>query len=187
MKLSKQGDLSRKWRSFKRHVVLLAQPIALALFATYLWQKLHTAGIHFPKADEASLTTAVIATLAIAFSILAGLVLNSIWEKYQKVVICVLKRDMDCFLLYRDERIPIVFHLLLASLSLPIIVMVMLLEYSSVWSGGASTFVVTLAISVYWLVATQLQNPAKSLWFAERIPPDWLTVDIDEHFKLHQA
>ncbi len=167
--------------------MLLCQPFFAAMLAVVAWYHLSKAGIHFPKADEAVLTTAVVATLAITFSIIAALVLNSIWEKYQKVVIAVLEQDEHKFLLYRDERIPIVLHLLLASLSAPIIGMVMLLEYKGFWSGAASTFCITFAISIYWLVVVQLESPAKSPWFAERIPPEWLIADIDKHFKLERT
>lgn len=187
MKLSKRDDGARKWRSFKRHTMLLCQLFLSALLAVLAWYQLAKAEIHFPKADEGVLTTAVVATLAITFSIIAALVLNSIWEKYQKVVIAVLEQDEHTFLLYRDERIPIVLHLLLASLSVPIIGMVMMFEYKGFWSGAASTFCITFAISIYWLVVVQLESPTKSPWFAERIPSEWLTADIDTHFKLERA
>jgi hypothetical protein len=164
----------------------MVQPFLMAAITTYIWYCLHKAEIHFPKEDEGTLTTAVVATLAITFSILAALVLNSIWEKYRQVVVCILRRDMETFLLYRDERIPIIIHILLASLSMPVIVMVMLLEYRSFWSGLASISSVSFAISVYWVVALELENPSKSLWLAERVPKDWLEKDIDAHFKLEK-
>jgi hypothetical protein len=47
-------------------------------------------------------------------------------------------------------------------------------------------FAVTFSISLYFIVSTELQNPASSAWFAERVPEAWLQVDIDEHFKLAQ-
>ena len=186
MTLSKRDDVWRQFRSFRRHLFLIAQPFLAAAFITALWTMFWQAGVHLPKEDEVVLT-AVVAMLSVTFGILAGVVLSTIWEKYQKVVVCVLKHDVNTFLIYRDERIPIVFHLLLGSLSVPIILVMMLFEYKSYSSGLIAVFSVTFAISIYWLVGAELQNPAKSLWFAERIPEAWLDLDIDEHFKMEEA
>jgi MFS family permease len=184
MTLSKKDDPARRWRSFKRHAFLLLQPLGIAAFAVSLWHRLRRMGIHFATSDEAILTGAIIATLGIAFSIIAAVVFTKILDKYSIVVRSVLRRDKNTFLLYRDERLPIIIHLVLASLSLSLISMVILIDYHNVYTGVCSVFAVTFSISLYFIVATELQNPAKSAWFAERIPHEWLEVDIDKHFKL---
>jgi hypothetical protein len=190
MQLSKKHDKNRKWRSFKRHTSLAVYAIGIAAFATVLWYVAWQHGYHFSGADELSLTGAIVTTLGVAYGITAALILNYVWEKYNKVVICVFERDRDTFLFYRDERMPIMIRLLLASISVPLIIMVGALDYTQVWSGAAAVFSVSLVLALYWIVATKLEDPAKSAWLAERIPPEWLTVDVDDHFKLgehHEA
>lgn len=182
--LSKKDDVARKWRSFKRHAFLLLRAFLATILPLFAWYQLRLRGIHFAHEDEMIIIGAVIATLGVAYGIMASLVLGSIWEKYKKVVISVLKRDKETFLCYRDERIPIMIHLLLGALSVPLAAMVALLEYTHFWAGVASVFSVSFILALYWIVATELENPAKSPWFAERIPEEWLLVDIDEYFRL---
>jgi hypothetical protein len=184
MKLSKRDDLGRRWRSFKRHTFLLLQPLIIALLMTLLWDELWKRGLHFSEHDEVILTSAIIVTLGVTFSITAAVAFTSILDKQRQVVQSVIKKDKDTFLIYRDERLPIVVHLVLGSLSISIIGMVMLLGYHEEQTGLASVFLVTFSISLYFIVGTELQNTAKSAWFAERIPIEWLTIDVDDHFKL---
>lgn len=181
---SKREDRQRRWRSFKRHTRLILQPLVIAACAVGIWYALRTRGLYFSHEDETVLTGAIITTLAVAFSLIAAVVLNTIWENYRKIVVCVLTKDVRTFLIYRDERIPIAMHLLLSAFSWPLLAMIALLEYRNFWAGVASVFSVWYSVSLYWIIATQLQDPSKSAWLAERIPPNWFTKDIDQYFKL---
>jgi hypothetical protein len=183
---SKKHDKERIWRSFKRHTALAAYAIGIAGLATALWYAAWVHGYHFSGSDEAILGGAIVTTLGVAYGITAALILNSLWEKYNKVVLCVFKKDKDTFLFYRDERMPIMIRLLLASISLPLIGIVGTLDYQHAWSGAAAVFSVSLVLALYWMVATKLENPAKSAWLAERIPQEWLSVDVDDHFGLEK-
>ena len=129
MALSKKKDFRRKCSSFKKHALLIFQPFLIGAGVVAIWYQFYKHGLHFSSEDEVALTGAIITTLAVAYAITASLVFSSIWEKYQKVVICVLKKDRDTFLYYRDERIPIVIHLLLLTFAMLIIFMVGGLEY----------------------------------------------------------
>ncbi len=182
----KKDDARRKWRSFKKNAGVLLRPFILAILTTGLWAKLHPYGYHFHHEDTSVLTEGGIATLAVLFGLIAAVVLNAIWERYRQIVVAVLKKDRETFLLYRDERIPIMLHLLLLSFSLPLWCIIVALEYRSLWSGSAVVFAVTFSLALFWVVATELENPAQSPWFAERIPQDWLKVDIDKHFEQGQ-
>ncbi len=182
--LSKKRDRARKWQSFKRHTLLILQPFLIATVLAAVWYGLWSQGYHFSGEDEGILAGAIVTMLAIAYSIIAALVLTSVWEKYRKVVIAVLQRDKHTFLVYRDERMPLVLHIFIASLSLPLLIMAALLDYQSKWSGITAVFLVSFILSLYWIVVAQLENPAKGAWFTERIPQDWLDEDIDRFFEL---
>lgn len=184
--LSKKEDWQRRRRSLERHTLLVLQPFAIALCAVGAWHTLRKHGWYFSHDDETVLTGAIVTTLAVAFSLTAAVVLNTVWENYRKVVSCVLTKDIRTFLIYRDERIPVAMYLLLSAFSLPLIGMVALLEYRNYWAGAASVFVVCFSVSLYWIIATRLQDPSKSAWLAERIPEKWLAVDVDQYFKLDE-
>lgn len=178
-KYLKREDLTRKLRSLWRHAVLLSQPFFAAVVAIAMWISLHNRGIHFPREDEIALTAVGVAVPAVLFSILAALLITASYERYQKLTACLLTKDRGTFLLYRDERFPVIMHVLQMALSLPIIAIAMGLHYGSRFSGVVVVFAVTFVITLYWVAIAELQNPADSPWFAERIPEDWLAADVD--------
>lgn len=168
-------------RSLWRHIALMAQPFLFALASSIFWLfHLRQKGMHLPKSDEVVMTGGVIAALAIAFSILAATMLSATYDRYKEVTKCVLTKDKQTFLLYRDERFPVIMHILLFSLALPIVVVIMLLDYESVVSGALAVFSVVFAVTTFLVAVAELQDPTKSPWFAERIPSDWLREDVDE-------
>ncbi len=184
MTLSKRNDWKRRLVSFRNHMIFIFQPFCIALLITAAWYQFYLRGWNFSSDDEPVLIGAIIGTLAIAFSITASTVFESTWKKYQTVVICVLKGDRNTFLYYRDERLPIIIHILLLTFTTMIIIMVGGIHYKHLVSGIVSVFSISFVLILYFIVIVELQNPAKALWFAERIPKEWLEVDIDKHFKL---
>lgn len=180
LKLSRDPKLHvRRVKALKRHIPLFTKPAIVSAVALGVWHLLRYFGIHLDKSSEVPVTAAVIPTLGITYSIIAALVLNAVWEEYRKVSVCVITDDRDTFLLYRDERIPLMIHLLLGVLSLFLIGSIMLIDYDHIWSGRCSVFSITFACVLYWVVATELDDPARSVWFKERIPQEWLEIDID--------
>ncbi len=173
----------RRIKSLKRHLPLLLKPTFAAFAALFVWHWIRYFGIHLNKNSEVPVTAAVIPTLGVAYSIMAALVLNTVWEEYKQVSICIVTNDMHKFLIYRDERIPMLIHLLLCVLSFFLLGSMMVLEYEDVWSGRCSVFATAFILVLYWVVATELDDPHRSVWFKERIPQDWLTIDIDEYRK----
>jgi hypothetical protein len=189
-KLSKKDDFLRRWRSFRRHVWLCFQPFVVAIVMVMLWRWLWQNGYHLCKEDEVALTGGITAVLVLAYGITAALAFNSVWEKYRKVMACVLPHrpdDKRTFLLYRDEKLPVIIHLYLLFLSLLLLAMIMMINYKEELSGIMSIFSASFVITLYWVVMVQLENPAKSPWLAERVPKDWLEEDVDKFFKLENG
>jgi len=184
-KLSKKGDLARRLRSFVKHVLLILQPTLLSALVSYLWWRfIFSKGVHFSKEDENPLLAGVVLVLSFAYVITATAVFQTTWDKYRTVMQSVLKRDKYTFLCYRDERMPIVVHLLIFFFSAPLFGVIALLNYSTFDAGLYAVATTSFGFTLYWVVVTELQDPRKSLWFSERIPKDWLTADIDAFFKL---
>jgi hypothetical protein len=186
MKLSKKNDFSRKWRSFKKHAFLMLQPFVIAVISVIVWDWLRKHGYYLPKEDETITTVPVMGTLGIAFSIIASISLGLILEKRKNVVLCTLKRDKEAFLLFRDERIPIILHLFLTVISVFLLGMAIFLEYKARINGIVSVFIISFMVTLYWIVVPQLEDTGKSVWFSERIPPEWLKEDVDLFFRLHE-
>lgn len=187
MALLKKNDLRRRYISFKKHTFFVLQPFVVSVLIVLIWYQFYRYDLHFSHDDEVVLTGAIVTTLGVTYSITASLVFSSIWKKYQTVVICVLKKDRDTFLYYRDERVPIIIHVLILTFSFLLIIITGGMEYKHLASGIAAVFSISFALCLYFIVIVELQNPAKALWFAERIPKKWLEVDIDRHFKLEKG
>jgi len=181
--LSKKNDLKRKWRSFTRHSLILLEPLIVSGLVTGGWIYLRSNGYHLSHEDGETLSVAIVNTLAIIFSLIAAVVLATVWDNYRKIVIAVLREDKESFLLYRDERIPTLMYLLLGAFSLPLILVIGLLEWRHLWSGIIGVSSVSFAVSLVWSVAFELQHPQKSPWVAERVPSEWFDIDIDDRFK----
>ena len=123
----------------------------------------------------------------VAYGITVTLVFGTVWERYNKVVLCILQQDRKTFLYYRDERIPIIVYSLIAALSMPLLLITAALSYQFIVAGAVSVFFVSLILILYWAVIVQLQDPLKSIWLKERIPAEWLKANIDEEFFSNTA
>jgi ABC-type antimicrobial peptide transport system permease subunit len=181
MALLKKNDKRRKWRSFKKNATLLSEALLSAMIITAAWYAAWTNGFHFANKTDMS---AIITTLGVTYGIIATWVLDTIWDKYKKVVISTLHQDKDEFMLYRDERLPIALHLLVIFVSLPLLGMIGMIDYQSVATGIFSVFSISFILSLFWIVIKHLEDPSRSAWIAERIPAEWLKADVDEHFHL---
>ena len=182
--LSKKNDWRRRVRSFARHAFLFSKPFAIATASAVLWYKLHARGIHFSGGDASIVGGPILSMLSVIYSIMAAIVLHDVWDKFRKVGMSLLRNDKETFLLYRDERMPVLLHMLLFLFTFPIVAIVALLDYQSILAGALSVFAVSLLFSFYWFVVNILENPVESPWLKERIPPEWLSIDVDEYFKL---
>ncbi len=182
--LSKRNDPARRWKSFWRHLTISCQPFVFSTAAVLIWQATNQAGLHFSRQDEASLTCAIIPGVFIAWSIIAGWFFTTIYGKYRTIVGSVLQSDEKTFMLYRDERMPIVLHLFLGSLSFLLFSLVALLDFKEFLAGAISIFVLSYCLVFYWVVMVQLDDPTLSPWLQERTPGKWLTQSVDEYFGL---
>ena len=174
---------NRGFTAVKRHLPMILKPFIFSLIMVLIWKVLRDYGIHLNKESEVSITAAVIPVIGIIYGVKAGLVLNNVWEEYKKMSTAVIKKDIDTFLLYRDEQIPIVIHLLLGVLAFFILVLIMLLNYDDIWTGIVSVFSASFVLFIMSVVAIELDHPTRSIWFKERIPEEWLEIDIVEYNK----
>jgi FtsH-binding integral membrane protein len=187
--LSKKEDCARKWRAFKRHVRLMIQPLLIATLVALYWRLAWSEQwlSFICKEDVPLVMGTAFSMLMLAYSITAGLIFNSSWRKYNKVMGCVLPQDKRTFLLYRDEKMPLVIHLFLGSLSFLLLAVIGLLPYEDCTSGTLAVFLATFIMALVWVVLIQLENPTKSAWLAERLPREWLKEDVDEYFRLENG
>ena len=162
-----------------KHVWMLLKPAVAGVILVWIWQELRKYGIEFPPTDEIPISSALL-TVGVAYGIMAALILDTVWQEYKTVGLCVRQDDLERFLESRDERIPATIHLLLGTMSFFLEGLIMLTHYDNIWAGRACVFLVAFVLVLYFEVATELDDPFRGVWYVERVPEEWLEIDIAE-------
>jgi hypothetical protein len=183
--LSRKNDPMRRLKSFWRHFTLSIQALALSIGAVIAWSAVRNADIHFSREDDIFITC-LFGGMFIAWSVMTGCLFNMVNEKHRKIVQSILMNEERTFMIYRDERMPIVMHMFLGATSISMLILAAGMDFNSYWTGVISISILTFCLSIFWLIIAQLDNPALSPWFMERIPKRWLTQSVDEHFGLKE-
>jgi hypothetical protein len=184
MTLLKKNNPERRWRSFKRHTVLLSKTLCFATAITFTWYFLWSHGYHFAEDDKDIQIGATTMIFGVLYGAIISWVLLTRSDKYEKVLVSIFRKDLDTFLMYRDERMLIALHLAMGLVSLPLIGMIGAVPYRHMATGAISVFSVSLVIVTFWSVIALLEDPLKNQWIRERVDPTWLTMDVDGHFKF---
>ena len=166
--------MGRMANGLRTHLGLLMGPAVVGSMISLMWYHVFfTFDWHFQETDESAFTDTVIPIIAMFHAIVAGHILNKVWEEYKVVRRCLRDKDKDTFLRCRDDRIPIAIHLLLGSMSVVIQVLTLLVHFEKPFAGIAANFSVAFVLTLYWKVATNLDNPLRGAWYKDQIPKDW--------------
>ncbi len=179
---------NRNWHTVKRHAPVLFKPVMAALLAVIIWKYfLHDQHIFFGTHLENPLLFLVMPLVAFVYVIFASIAVDSVFKEYKTISRCVVKSDLETFLLHRDEQLPIMMHILVGAPSIILVLLSMLLHYNDLYIGIASVFCVVFVVVLTWFVVTELDDYEKSIWFREKIPTHWFEVDVEAYFSEQRA
>jgi len=175
---------NRRWVTVKRHLPIILKPLAVSIILTLIWRLiLFPNSIHFQDFAGEPIMFIIIPMVAFIYVIFSGIAVTSVFDQYKIISKCVVKKDLDSFLIYRDEQLPIMIHLLIGTLSVIIIGSVMLFDYQGHTIIAMFTIMaIVFVLLLIWIVTTELDNFQKSIWFKAKIPPEWFEIDIDKFF-----
>ncbi len=174
---------NRRWVTFFRHLPVVLRPLLGSLAMVVIWYyALYLNNFGFEKDAENPLLFIILPLVSFVYVIFASIAINSVFDEYKIVAKAVVKRDMETFLLHRDEQIPILLYILIAIPSGILVVLTMLFHYENPYIGASAVFSVCFIIFTAWLVSTELDNFEKGIWFKESIPKEWLEVDVQAYF-----
>lgn len=175
---------NRSWTMIKRHIPIVLKPLLAGIILAALWRYgLHNSSIHFAETAKEPILFIVLPLVAFIYVIFAGIAVTSVFDQYKIISQCVVKKDLDTFLLYRDEQLPIMMHILVGAPSIIIIMFVMLFDYGSdTLVPMAAIIAVTFVLLLIWVIATELDDFSRSIWFREKIPATWYEIDVEQHF-----
>ncbi|MBS0553075.1 MAG: hypothetical protein JSS47_11190 [Proteobacteria bacterium] len=176
---------NRNWVVVRRHLPIVLKPLFAGIVLALFWRLiLYKDGVHFGVHSSDPILHLILPLIGFMYIIFAGVAVTSVFDQYKIISKCVVKKDMETFLLYRDEQLPIMMHILVSVPSILIIAFVMLFNYQGdTLIGVSSVFSVSFALLLVWVIATELDDFSKSIWFREKIPKEWYEVDIEEHFR----
>jgi hypothetical protein len=170
----------------ERHAPMILKSATVGLLLMIVWNFMQKAGDYLEKSDLPM--TTVLPLLGIFYALFASNILGSTNDKYREVSYSVVRKDKAKFLQLRDEKISIMWHVFLGSLAIMIQLFVMLIKYENVATGRLCVFSLGFFFTLTAIVALELDDPIRSVWFQKKIDPDWLTANVDEFFEeeLHK-
>lgn len=118
------------------------------------------------------------------YVIFASVAVASVFDRWKTLSGAVVCRDLDTFLQYRDERLPILMHILIGAPSILLAAFVMVLDYGETAWGAAAVFAVVYMLALVWSIAIELDDFHRAIWFQAKVPDHWYEVDVEAHFKL---
>lgn len=169
------------WQSIKNHAWLVVQAIAMASLAALIANGVHQylPEVRFHKEDQDTILMGPLQLLGIFHSIIAGHMYMDVQRRHREVQTCILKRDEDTFRINRNVRLPGFAKFFLACLSATLVVLTLLIRYQHESTSLFLVFMVTFALSTFWVMITELEDPVNGAWFGNKAPVAWL-IEVEE-------
>ena len=117
------------------------------------------------------------------YVIFAGYAISRVLDESKEVSKAIIQKDIDTFLLYRDEQLPILIHLPLGLVAGIIIFFLLFFPFPDEFIGMISVFAIVFIMSLLFIVTQELDNYENSIWFKDKTPTDWWQIDIEKHFQ----
>ncbi len=175
---------NRRYTTFRRHLPVVLRPLALAVAGTLFWKfVIYDNNFSLGKEAENPVLFIILPLVSFVYVIFASIAIGSVFDEYKIMSRAVVKKDLETFLLHRDEQLPILLHILVALPSLLLVTLAMFFHYDEWGIGAVAVFSVIFIVSTAWIVATELDDFERSIWFRESIPKEWLEIDVAQYFE----
>lgn len=179
--IEKNCDVEAWLRALRRNAFLILAPFIVACIVSAFWYFVIWKFGFYCSVDAAQQHGTAVNVLFIIFAMPAALVLIDSLNRYRVISAAAWEHDKIAFMRTRDQALPVKMHILFGIMGLAGLIVLMLGGYPSVGSGLKAVFSSWFAMTAYFIVALQLQNPATSEWFRIEVPPDWLTDNPKEY------
>ena len=174
---------NRHWISTKRHIPVVLKAIITGIVCALAQFTISYYDLSFKKEAENAILFLPMAFAFFVYVIFAGYAINRVLEESKIVAKAIITQDLDTFLTYRDEQLPILIHLPLTIVSIVIIMFSIFFPFPEEVTGTASVFSIVFIMTLLFLVTKELDNYESSIWFKVKTPKGWWNINIDEHFE----
>lgn len=161
----------------------LVAPLIVASISLLIWYILRINDIHYQK-DSEFVITAVLTFLIFVYGFKAHIQLGTCWAEYKAMSACIIKSDLQGFLLLRDEMIPRKLHMMAGIMAFFILLHIVLFDYGTdILAGVIAIFSASFVLTQFVVVVIEIDDPIHKGWFKMKIPPYWLVIKVDDYFK----
>lgn len=175
---------NRYWVSVKRHVPVIGNAIGIGIICALIQYLISSCNFTYNKEAENVILFLPMAFAFFVYVIFAGYAINRVLDESKIVSRAIVIKDLDTFLSYRDEQLPILFHLPLVAVSLIIVFFAIFFPYPDVIIGMSSVFSLVFIMALLFLITEELDNYENSIWFREKTPKEWWDIEVEEYFKI---
>lgn len=167
-----------------QYIKVILYPLVVSGLAVLAWKfLLKDNGLYFSADAEAPILYMIIPPVGFIYVIFASLAVNSVFDKFKRLRQSVTRKDIAEYITYRDQQLPVLMHFLVAIPSLVLLFIVVTYQYNDLSAGIATVFLVTLVISLTWMVIYQLDNDHKKPARRTHAPSHWHTTQAEDYFK----
>lgn len=174
---------NRHWVSVKRHVPVVLKAIISGVIFALAQYTINLHGYSFHAEAKEAIMFLVMVFCFFVYAIFAGYAINRVLDESKEVSRAIIQKDLDTFLLYRDEQLPILIHLPLILVTGIIIFFLLFFPFPDEFIGMTSVFSIVFMMSLLFIVTQELDNYENSIWFKAKTPSDWWQIDIEKYFQ----
>ncbi len=165
--------------------MLLSLPIPFTVVISLIWYHfLYKNDIHFNDKLESIVTAAWIPTFGILYSLLAAIIISTVWTEYKAMRVAVKKYDFETFIDLQDEEMSPLVHILMLVLSGSILAAFMGFKYPDVISGMMLISSTSYLFLLMFFVVREIDDPCSGIWIIKSIHPEWLKIEAKEWRKI---
>ena len=174
---------NRHWISTKRHAPVVIMAVISGLIFAFAQYSIDYYGLSFKKEAENAILFLPLAFSFFVYVIFAGYAINRVLDESKEVSKAIVQKDLDTFLSYRDEQLPILIHLPLGLVAGVIIIFILFFPFSGEVIGVTSVFSIVFVMTLLFIITRELDSYENSIWFRAKTPPEWWQIDIEKHFQ----
>lgn len=166
-------------------LMLLLFPTPFTVAISLIWYYfLYKNDIYFNDKLEGIVTTAWIPTFGILYSLLAAIIISTVWTEYKAMRVAVKKYDFETFIDLKDEEMSPLVHALMLVLSGSIMAAFMGFKYPDVISGIMLISSTSYLFLLMFFVVREIDDPCSGIWIIKSIYPEWLAIEAKEYRKI---
>lgn len=179
MEKHKKAQASRN----TRFAIILMLPFLIAIIVSSLWAwLLYNNNINFSEEASTPFLYMIMPLVGFVYVIFAGMAVTASLNRYKRLMRSVVRKDVSTYLEDRDQPLPFLLRGLVAIPSLVLMFLALLFKYADFPGGFASVFIVTVLVSLTWLVIVELDTVHHRRYFKNDIPQHWHKKSAQDYF-----